>query len=47
MFKMLTTRAGEMTSEVRGPDLSGPQGAPSKNGKVIGFDTLFFEKGPI
>ena len=40
-------RAGELTSEVGGPGFRGPKVTPSKNGKVIGFDQLFFDKGPI
>ena len=36
-----------MTSEVGGIGFRGPKVAPIKNGKVIGFDQLFFRKWPI
>ena len=45
--KRVLGRAGEMTSELRGPGFRGPNVTPSKYGKVIGFDQLFFEKVPI
>ena len=44
--KKVLGRAGEMTSEVRGPGFRGPNVTHSKNGKVIGFDQTVFRKGP-
>ena len=40
------SRAGEMTPEVgkRGPGLSEAQGNPSINGRVAGFNPLFFKR---
>ena len=40
-------RTGEATSEVRGPGFRGPKVTPCKDGKVDGFDQLFFGKGPF
>ena len=39
-------RAGEMTSGGI-PGFRDPKVTPYKNGEVIGFDQLFFEKGPV
>ena len=36
-----------MISEEEVPGFRGPKVSPSKNGKVIGVEKLFFEKSPI